>query len=63
MLETNMIRGKLKGVRDMRHIRKLTNQPAMQKQSDEFGAIFLQVWLMVFSLILSAAFTDKGSRY
>lgn len=45
----------------MRHIRKLTAKPAMQKQ-DAMGNVFLYVWMMAFSLILSAAFADKG-RY
>lgn len=40
----------------MKHLKKLTMQPAMEKQ-DTAGLIFLQIWLTVMATILTKGFS------
>lgn len=49
------------GSRDMRHIQRVTVTKAMadnMEKQDGVGAIFLQVWLTVLSVILSKGFDN-----
>lgn len=46
----------------MAHIKKITVSKAAveDKQMDPIGAVFLQIWLLVFTWILAGAFTSKN---
>jgi hypothetical protein len=41
----------------MKHLQKMTMQPAMEKQDDAAGLIFLQIWLSVMATILTKGFS------
>ena len=43
----------------MRHIQRITIAKAEEKQGDVAGQIFFQLWLTVFTFILSGAFGTK----
>jgi hypothetical protein len=49
----------------MKHISKLTVAKAsfIDKQTDEAGAVFFQIWLFVFTWILAGAFGKEDTYY